>query len=330
MSEKEAVKWKPACDLKHLRLRAQMLAAIRGFFDQREVLEVETPLLCHKVGTDPQLDFFSSFYHCLPDDREMFLQTSPEFAMKRLLAAGSGSIYQICKAFRQGELGRLHNPEFTILEWYRVGFTLEQMMDEAAELIVRVLNQPSLINTLRKISYRELFEQVTGLNPLVFSQQNYASYAQQNGISDAVSLCEQDHSLWLDYIFSHKVQAVLIDQSLCMVYDYPAIQSSLARINPKNNAIADRFEVFVNGIEIGNGFFELADAEEQESRFDLEIKSRAVEGKAVVEKDQLFLQALKSGLPECCGIAIGLDRLLMLRAELDSLDQVITFPFDRA
>ncbi len=325
--------WRPSCDLKAIQLRAKMLTAIRAFFYQRSVLEVETPLLCHATGTDPQLDFFLTAYHHVPGkkkSKDVFLQTSPEFAMKRLLAAGSGSIFQICKAFRNGESGRFHNPEFSILEWYRVGFTLPQLMDEVAELIVEILPGSCKVNDIQKISYVELFEQITGLNPLVFCQQSYSLYASNNSISDAITLCGKDHSMWLDFIFSYKIQPVLNDQSLYMVYGYPVIQSSLARINKDNPAIADRFEVFINGIEIGNGFFELADASEQEQRFDQENKSRAQRQLLQVDKDKLFLDALRSGLPNCSGIAIGLDRLLMIVANADTLNEVITFPFDRA
>ncbi|MCK5478339.1 MAG: EF-P lysine aminoacylase GenX [Methylococcales bacterium] len=322
--------WKPACDLKHLRLRAQMLTTIRTFFYHRSVLEVETPLLCHATGTDPQLDFFSSFYHGSTVGREMFLQTSPEFAMKRLLAAGSGSIFQICKAFRNGEAGRFHNPEFSILEWYRVGFTLHQLMDEVVELFEVLLDDHCMIESTYRVSYSELFEQVTGLNPLVFCQKSYGQYASENSIGDAISICGNDHSMWLDFLFSHKVQPVLANQTLSMVFGYPAIQSSLARISQENTAVADRFEVFINGIEIGNGFFELSNADEQEQRFDQEKKARTRKGLIQVEKDQLFLDALRFGLPDCSGIALGLDRLLMVIANADSLNDVLAFPFDRA
>ena len=322
--------WKPACEIKTLRLRAQMLATIRSFFSKRSVLEVETPLLCHATGTDPQLDFFSSFYHCAPKDKEMFLQTSPEFAMKRLLSAGSGSIFQICKAFRNGEFGRIHNPEFSILEWYRIDFTLQQLMDEVAELIIEVLPDNYSATAVKQISYKELFEQVTGLNPLVFSQKNYALYAAENNFNDAIDLCGDDHSMWLDFIFSFKVQTILADQAICMVYGYPAIQSSLARLNPENSSVADRFEVFVNGVEIGNGFFELSDINEQEIRFDQENNARIKRKQLAVQKDQLFLEAIRSGLPDCSGIALGLDRLLMIVANANSLKDVLAFPFDRA
>ena len=320
-------RWRPACDLKQLQSRAQMLTKIRSFFQQRSVLEVETPLLCHATGTDPQLDFFSSDSI---QNQPMFLQTSPEFAMKRLLAAGSGSVFQICKAFRKGESGRFHNPEFSILEWYRVGFSLHQLMDEVVELTEEVLAEVYPINEVKKISYTDLFEQVTGLNPLQFNQKNYARYARENALIDAATLCGGDYSMWLDFIFSHKVQATLNDHTICLVYGYPAVQSSLARLNKENPAIADRFEVFINGVEIGNGFFELADAKEQDARFDKENISRKSKGLEQVEKDELFLDALASGLPDCSGIALGLDRLLMIMTNSEYLDDVLAFPFERA
>ena len=323
-----AENWKPACDLNALRSRAQMLATIRHFFQQRSVLEVETPLLCSATGTDPQLDFFSSIYHAAPNNKEMFLQTSPEFAMKRLLSAGSGSIFQICKAFRNSELGRFHNPEFSILEWYRIDFSLDQLMDEVAELIVELLGNQ--FYQVDKQSYSKVFKRHTGLNPLVFCQKTYADYALNNDIKDAVSLCGNDHAMWLDFIFSYKVQPALEDKALCMVYGYPAIQSSLARININNPLVSDRFEVFIKGIEIGNGFFELSDAVEQEHRFDQENKSRQRKGIRRVDKDKKFLDALHSGLPDCSGVALGLDRLLMGITQAYSLDDVIAFPFDRA
>ncbi len=327
--------WKPACDLKYLRLRAQMLEAIRFFFNRRAVLEVETPLLCQATGTDPQLDFFSSYYHCDANkkqikDKVLYLQTSPEFAMKRLLAAGSGSIFQICKAFRNGESGSIHNPEFTILEWYRLGFSLNELMDEVAELILELLYKQVANTVVQKISYVELFEKHTGLDPLVFCQNTYQHYAENNGISDAISICGNDYSMWLDFIFSFKVQTALNSSCLSMVYHYPAIQSSLARLNPQDPRVADRFEVFVNGVEIGNGFFELSDAIEQEKRFDKENLIRESKGIEQVNKDRLFLDALNSGLPECSGIALGVDRILMIKAKKKSLDDVMAFPIERA
>lgn len=329
------MEWKPACDLKFLRLRAKMLETIRYFFKEISVLEVETPLLCQATGTDPQLDFFSSIYHCAANkkqqnDKVLYLQTSPEFAMKRLLAAGSGSIFQLCKAFRNGESGRFHNPEFTILEWYRIGFSLNELMDEVAELLFELLDFQSVNKVAEKTTYVELFEKHTGLSPLVFCQKSYQQYADNNGIKDAVSLCGSDHSMWLDFIFSFKIQPALSDSTLIMVYQYPAIQSSLARLNPDDSRVADRFEVFINGVEVGNGFFELADAVEQEKRFDEENQIRKMKGLEEVDKDRLFLGALNSGLPDCSGVALGIDRLLLIKENMKSLSDVMAFPIERA
>jgi elongation factor P--(R)-beta-lysine ligase len=337
--------WQPTATIELMRLRAQMLAKIRQFFADRSVLEVETPLLGHSIGTDPQLDFFTTEYLlpwmvCMPEAcqeqarrspqrQTLFLQTSPEFAMKRLLAAGSGSIYQIGKAFRNGESGRFHNPEFTMLEWYRVGFTLPQLMDEIADLIAGLFGNQSLQETQR-VSYQDVFVSYTGLNPLVFSYQDYCAYARECQISEAVDICGHDHGLWLDFLFSHKVQLHLGENALCLVYDYPACQSSLARINEQNNQIAERVELFINGIELGNGYYELTDAKEQSRRFDKELAIRQQKQLPVTVMDKHLIAALESGLPECSGVAIGLDRLLMLLSDSASIDEVLSFPIHRA
>jgi elongation factor P--(R)-beta-lysine ligase len=321
--------WQPSCSLELLRLRAQTLQKIRQFFAERNVLEVETPLLCGAIGTDPNLDFFTTDYQLPPKQRTLFLQTSPEFAMKRLLAAGSGSIFQICKAFRNGESGRFHNPEFTLLEWYRVGFNLSQLMDEVDELIALLFDQDPL-QTTQRISYQALFQQATGLDPLVFSYQDYAKYAHDSGLIDAITLCEHDHVLWLDFIFSHQIQPYLGHNALCMVHGYPACMSSMARINQENPAITDRFELFINGVELGNGYYELSDAKEQQRRFDSEIALRQDNQRPSVVKDERLLAALEAGLPDCSGIAIGLDRLLMLLSNSPAIDDVLAFSISKA
>lgn len=322
--------WQPTCSIELLRLRAQILDDIRRFFSTRAVLEVETPVLSYSSGTDPQLDFFTTDYCSPPLQHTLFLQTSPEFAMKRLLAAGSGSIYQICKAFRNGESGRFHNPEFTLLEWYRVGFTLPQLMDEIAELMAVLFNGHRALKPTQRFSYQEIFKCYTGLNPLEFSYQDYCAYALENQLSDAVSICGYDHALWLDFIFSHKVQPRLGENSVCMVHGYPVCQSSLARINEYNSQITDRVEVFLNGIELGNGYYELTDAKEQERRFDQEIAIRQQRKYPVTVKNKHLVAALEAGLPECSGIAIGLDRLLMLLANSATINDVLNFPLHRA
>lgn len=322
--------WQPACKLELLSLRAQLLSDIRRFFLEKAVLEVETPLLCHGIGTDPQLAFFSTEYCLPPLQQTLFLQTSPEFAMKRLLAAGSGSIYQICKAFRNGESGRFHNPEFTILEWYRVGFALPQLMDEIAELIGVLFNGHRSLDKTQRISYQELFVSFTGLNPLVFSWQDYSCFALDNSLPEAMEICGQDHAVWLDFIFSHKIQPFLGENALCMVYSYPACQSSLARINKDNPQVTDRVEIFINGMELGNGFYELADPAEQDRRFNEEITIRRKRQLPEVNKDEYLIAALESGLPECSGMAIGLDRLLMQLTGSAAIDAVLGFPVYRA
>lgn len=303
-----------------------MLADIRRFFADRQVLEVETPLLCGATGTDPQLHFFHSQLDFPPQTRDLFLQTSPEFAMKRLLAAGSGSIYQICKAFRNGEAGRYHNPEFTILEWYRVGFDMKQLMTEVGELLLSLFSvvRPGLV--VECSSYREVFNARTGLDPLVFDLSGYRAFAAARGAFEANELCGGDHSLWLDFIFSLYVQPALIGERVHLIHGYPAIQSSLARIDANDVRLSQRFEVFVDGVELGNGFFELTDADEQERRFDREIAYRSSHGLPRVNKDLRFLTALREGLPDCSGVALGLDRLLMLMTGCESIEQVLAFP----
>ncbi|WP_349431099.1 EF-P lysine aminoacylase EpmA [Methylomarinum sp. Ch1-1] len=322
--------WRPSCQVEQLRARAQLLAAVRAFFQSRKVLEVETPLLCQATGTDPQLDFFCTDGQRSVQRSSLYLQTSPEFAMKRLLAAGSGSIYQICKAFRNGESGRFHNPEFTILEWYRVDYCLHELMHEVAELITTLLEPHRVLGPTRIIAYQQLFIDETGLDPLVFSVEQYRDYARRQGFGEAIDICEDNHSMWLDFIFSHKIQPSMGEESLCLVHGYPAIQSSLARISASDARVAERFEVFVRGIELGNGFFELADAAEQEERFDQEIAERRSRRLPAVEKDRRFLAALQSGLPDCSGVAIGLDRLLMILTGAACIDDILAFPIARA
>ena len=318
--------WQPSCTLQQLHQRAQLLASLRQFFAERQVLEVETPLLCHTTGTDPQLDFFATPYHHPPHHTTRYLQTSPEFAMKRLLAAGSGSIYQICKAFRNGEQGRYHNPEFTILEWYRVGFSVAALMAEVAALLQMVVG----VLPLQTLSYQALFQQHTGLDALQFVLHDYQQAAEQAGVPEAARLCGNQHALWLDLLFSHCVQPAMQPQVLYLVYDYPAVQSSLARSHPADVRLVERFEVFINGMELGNGFGELSDATEQARRFEAERAYRQQHGLPPVEPDSRLLAALDYGLPQCSGVALGLDRLLMCLSGHDHIDAVLAFPFHNA
>ncbi len=318
--------WQPSCSLATLQLRAELLHKVREYFYIQQVLEVETPLLCQYTGTDPYLDFFTT--HRASGD--LFLQTSPEFAMKRLLATYRSSIYQITRAFRQGESGRFHNPEFSILEWYRVGFDLAQLMDDIESLLIPLLSGNIFSQHASRLSYSDVFYRYTGLNPTLFNVDTFQEVATKKGLNDAQDLCRLDHAAWLDYLFSCLVQPHLGRNNLTLVYDYPACLPSLARTKKDNSLLVERVEVFLQGIEIGNGYFELSDAAEQEARFDKELLIRDKNGSTKVEKDRRLLAALKSGLPDCSGVAIGLDRLLMIISQVTHIDDVLTFPIERA
>jgi len=322
------VNWEPSCSFELLQLRAKLLHEIRDYFYNNHVLEVETPQLCQATGTDPYLDYFTSNYS--KDGLTLFLQSSPEFAMKRLLASGSGSIYQISKAFRNGESGRYHNPEFSILEWYRVDFNLWQLMDDVDNLLGPLLKQSQFSNKTQRTSYLDVFKKYTGLDALQFDVDFYQKHAEKLGFYEAKELCGKDHSLWLDFLFSHVVQENLGHNNLCMVFDYPACLPSLARLKQEDSRVVERVELFIQGVEIGNGFFELSDVDEQIKRFDQEIMHRKNNGAVDIGKDSRFLAALDKGLPDCSGIAIGIDRLLMILSQQNSINEVLAFPIENA
>ena len=324
--------WQPTCPLSALQARADMLAKIRDFFAGRRVLEVETPLLCHAAGTDPNLQPFTAEFRLAGQSRgtPLYLQTSPEFAMKRLLAAGSGSIYQICKAFRNEEAGRYHNPEFTILEWYRVGFSLEDLMDEVDALLARLFVGLRDVRPAERHAYRELFARHTGCDPVTASPAQFAACACRHGLDEAETLCGEDRNTWLDLLFSHIIQPHLGLGRPCFIHGYPACLPSLARAKPDEPDMVERVEVFMDGMELGNGYRELADAAEQEGRFDADLTVRQGLGLPLPPKDRRLLAALDSGLPDCSGIALGLDRLLMLASGASSIAQTLAFTVDRA
>lgn len=300
-----------------LHLRVQILAKIRAFFTRRNVLEVETPLL--GASTNPALHLHS--FHTTYQTRDFYLQTSPEFAMKRLLASGSGDIYQICKAFRDGERGKLHNPEFTILEWYRINFNHHQLMDEMEQFLHFVLNTP----IAQRITYRELFLQFLNVDP--FSETSeLKKVALAKGLDANLTT---DHDTWLQLLLTHFIEPNLGQKQPVFVYDFPASQAMLAKINPGNPKIAERFEVYFKGMELANGFHELNNSQEQRQRFELENKMRIKLNLPIIPLDENFLEALLH-LPPCAGVAVGIDRLITLMAQVNSLAEVITFPIDCA
>ncbi len=321
--------WRPSASPEALRRRAELLSTLRRFFAKRGVLEVETPLLCAATVTDLHLHSLSCRLEAQGAPPRAYLQTSPEFAMKRLLAAGSGAIYQICKAFRDGEAGPGHNPEFTILEWYRPGFDHFRLMDEVDELLAEVLGTPPA----ERSTYGELFEHHVGVDAHRAEVTALERAAEAHGIELAGHGLE-DRDDWLHLLMSHVVEPELGRGRPSFVFDYPASQAALARIRmpsgPDETPVAERFEVYALGVELANGFHELTDTAEQRRRFEADLERRRRAGLEAVPIDERLLAGLDAGLPDCAGIALGIDRLLMLLAGARDLQQVISFPVDRA
>lgn len=317
--------WQPTASVETLRLRARLLSHIREFFAARGVLEVETPAMAAAGASDVHIASLATTCHAGTGSERLYLQTSPEFAMKRLLAAGSGPIYQVCRVFRDGESGRLHNPEFTLLEWYRPDFDHHALMDELDALLERLLPEPG---STRRLTYREAFLQHTHVDPFDADTRTLAALAVKTGLNVTPNDPLERDTL-LEFLFSHAVQAALGAGSV-HVYDYPASQAALARLRPGAPPVAERFESFVDGIEIANGYHELADADEQRRRFAADAVARRQHGLPVMPMDERLLAALAHGLPDCAGVAVGLDRLFMLAAGESRIDAVMAFPTIRA
>ena len=320
--EIETTDWRPTATLDALRVRAGTLASLRRFFADREVLEVETPILSAAAVTDLHLHSVACRLD-LDDRRTRYLETSPEYAMKRLLAAGSGPIYQICKVFRDGERGRRHNPEFTMLEWYRPGFDHHRLMDEVDELLQAVLG----VAAGERISYGDAFRRYAGIDPHAASDSELRSRVTALGVAGVAELDRDD---LLNLLLSHIVEPRLGAGRPSFLFDYPASQAALARVRPGDPPVAERFEVFVGGLELANGFHELADPAEQRRRFEADLAERRQRGLPEVPVDERLLAALASGLPDCAGVALGVDRLVMLRTGARDIADVIAFPFERA
>jgi lysyl-tRNA synthetase class 2 len=319
--------WRPGADLHALHTRAAMLAELRRYFAAAGVLEVETPLACRTAGTDPALEPLRLRYTGPGFARgtELYLQTSPEFAMKRLLAAGSGPIYQICKAFRDGEAGRRHNPEFSILEWYRPGFDADRLMEEVAAVVRLALAGADL--GVERRSFAGLFRDAFDIDVFAAKADELQALARRHDVLGAEGmLLERDG--WLDLLMSHLIQPGLGRDCLCFVTDYPASQAALARLNPDGRSAA-RFELFHRGLELANGFDELTDVDEQAARFEADNCRRRARGLRPVRVDRRLLGALQHGVPACAGVAVGLDRLLMLRLGVDDIDAVLSFSLQR-
>ena len=314
--------WQPSISMPRLKQRAEVLASIRRFFAERDVTEVETPLLANAGVTDPHLSNAVTHLNAFESKLTPFyLQTSPEYAMKRLLAAGSGCIYQMAKVVRDDEIGRYHNPEFTMLEWYRVGFTDSDLMAEVDGLLQLVLGT----KPAEFVSYQQLFIEHTGCDPLTQEGlEQLKIWLIGKSIGDWVAH-ETNMDTLLQLAISHFIEPALGQQRPIFVYNFPASQAALARLDEADPRVARRFEVYVKGIEIANGFYELTDADQQAQRFELDNLQRRQLGRPPAAIDYRLLAALQQGLPECSGVALGIDRLLMLKFGVNHIKEVLSF-----
>jgi lysyl-tRNA synthetase class 2 len=321
----EQGKWRPAASRHALEMRAKLLAAIRAFFAARQVMEVETPVLSRARNSDPNI---SSIASDAPQPR--YLRTSPEYPMKRLLAGGSGDIFELGRVFRDGESGRFHNPEFTMAEWYRLGMDHLDLADEVIDLIrfcgAQIGETDFSEWPVQRYDYRGLFTSFANIDPFNTDESELATAAAERGLS-ARALGQNE---WLDLLMAEVIQPAFPGETFTIVHDFPPEQAALARIRPDDPPVAERFEVFAGQQELANGYQELTDGAEQRRRFEREQIKNAARGEAPAPFDENLLAALEHGLPECSGVALGVDRLLMSCLNLDDIRTVLAFPYDRA
>lgn len=319
--------WQPTAEVYALHQRAEVCHAIRRFFADRQVLEVDTPAMSQATVTDIHLHSFATEFvgPGAASGQKLSLVTSPEYHMKRLLCAGAGSIYQLNKCFRNEEAGCHHNPEFTMLEWYRVDFDHHALMDEVDELLQTTLG----CDEADRLTYQQIFERVLGVDPLTATLDQLKSVAPVS-LVDLLKL-ETDRDTTLQFLFAEAVEPAIESSEVpCFVFNFPASQAALARICPKDPRVSERFEVYFGGLELANGFHELTDADEQLARFEKDNDKRKEMGLPPVPIDMRLIDALQSGLPDCAGVALGLDRLVMLKLGASSIHEVIAFPLRRA
>ena len=325
-----SVDWRPSASFDALRLRAELNARIRAFFQSRGVLEVETPVMSLAGNTDPNIASFSLPFSGRTDGapRTRWLRTSPEYPLKRLLAAGFGDCYELGRVFRDGEAGGRHNPEFTMLEWYRLGWDHHRLVEETAELIQLALTLVDRSATLERVRYRDLYRRELDLDPMTASDGSLRD-ALGDVVIDPSGLTRDD---WLDLLMTHRLQPAFPVDRMTAVVDYPASQCALARVAPDEDGVpvAQRFELYLGPLELANGYHELADAAEQGARFDRDCALRGSRGDAVPPRDERLLEALASGFPDCAGVALGVDRLLMAMLGADRIADVLAFDFARA
>jgi lysyl-tRNA synthetase class 2 len=317
--------WRPTAGFPALRQRAAMLNGVREFFEERGVLEVETPILSAAAVSDPQIESLATQIAGLPGRR--YLCPSPEYAMKRLLAAGSGDIFQICKVFRDAERGRWHNPEFTMIEWYRIGFDDAALMDEVEALLKQLLAPARTLAAAERLSYTAALQRHAGVDAFGSSEEQLLEAARRHGIHCHADL---DRDAKLDLLMGLIVGPRLGRGNPCFVCDYPASQAALARLKPGLPRVAARFELYLDGLEVANGFHELAQPEEQRARFTQDLALRGARGLVRAPLDENFLAALESGLPDCAGVALGFDRLVAIALGANQLSDAMAFGIDNA
>jgi lysyl-tRNA synthetase class 2 len=321
-----SIDWRPGASLVTLRRRAALLDAARGFFRERGVLEVETPIALRHAVTDVQIE--SLRVDAGPDAR--WLHTSPEYPMKRLLAAGSGDIFQLCRVFRAGESGRLHNPEFTLVEWYRLGLTLPGIMEETAALAAALLSAGGReAGPPATLSYADAFRQELECDPLAATLEQLAMLAARHGLA-ASSCASATRDELLDFLLATRVGPALGRGRLTCLHHFPASQAALAQLDAADPRTALRFELFVDGVELANGYVELASPTEQRQRFMQDVAERRRRGLAEHELDERLIAALDSGLPPCAGVAMGFDRVAMLALGAARIEDVMAFAWHRA
>lgn len=313
--------WKPTAKVETLRHCERLRAEIRKYFFEAGFLEVEPPVLSRAATPELHVDSLK-VPEAFPDGATGWLVTSPEFHLKRLLAAGAGNVYAMVKAFRKGEAGQLHNPEFTLLEWYRQGASFEVLMDEIAALLGRMLPADLLCEPIQKITYRDACLKYTGLDPFSVKIEQLQATLRCEGSFSRTEL--------LDLVMAEKVYPYLGRNRISLIYHFPADQASLARLCPKDPRVADRVEAVVSGVELVNGFVELTDAAEQRERFQHDLHRRSMDNREMLPLDLNFLQALQAGMPSCAGAALGFDRVAMLATGARTLSDVLPFAQDRA